>query len=269
MPIVAEKSSLPIPTTFNPVMGFCCHLCVFSVAGEAHSRILQKVLKNLPDYGYNSGMSENNLIIRREQEAEYRLVEQLVREAFWNLYVPGCGEHFVLHNLRKSLDFVPELDLVAEKDGRIVGQIAYSRGIIKNEAGEEKEVITFGPVSVLPEFQKQGIASALITHTINLARDMGYPAICIYGDPRYYSRFGFGCAEKYDIKTSDGKFAVALLALELRQGALKNMPGRFIESSAFTVDENEFALFDAKFPVKEKKEMDSQREFLFMVSLRY
>jgi putative acetyltransferase len=218
---------------------------------------------------YNNAMSNTDLIIRKEQEKDYRDVEQLVREAFWNHFVPGCGEHFVLHNLRKNSDFIPKLDFVAEKESRIVGQICYSRGIIKSEQGEAKEVISFGPVSVLPDLQKHGIASALIKHTISLARDMGYPAICIYGDPRYYSRFGFRCAEKYDIKSSDGKFAVALLALELRPGALNDISGNFCESAAFSVDEDEFAKFEATFPFKEKKETDSQREFMLMVSLRY
>jgi putative acetyltransferase len=214
-------------------------------------------------------MSDMNLIIRNERKEDHRNVEQLIREAFWNLYVSGCNEHFVVHNLRKSDDFIPELDFVAEKEGQIVGQIAYSRGIIKCKRGEEKEVVSFGPVSVLPSLQKRGIGSALIIHTINLARDTGYPAICIYGDPRYYSRFGFRCAEKYDIKTADDKFAVALQVLELRQGVLESMPGRFIESAAFAVDETEFARYDAKFPFKEKKQTDSQREFRFLASLRY
>ena len=214
-------------------------------------------------------MSDINLTIRNEQEEDYRIVEQLVREAFWNLYVPGCNEHFVLHNLRKSDDFVPELDFVAEREGQTVRQIAYRRGIIKGKGSEDKEVITFGPVSVLPAFQKQGIGSALITHTINLARDIGYLAICIYGDPRYYSRFGFRCAEKYEIKPAEDKFAVSLQVLELRQGALNEVSGRFIESAAFAVDETGFAQYDATFPFKEKKETDSQREFRLLASLRY
>ncbi len=214
-------------------------------------------------------MPNFNLIIRNERGKDYRNIEQLIREAFWNLYVPGCNEHFVLHNLRNSNDFIPELDFVAEKEGQIVGQIVYSRGIIKCKHGEGKEVISFGPVSVLPAFQKEGIGSALINHTINLAKDMGYPAICIYGDPRYYSRFGFRCAEKYDIKTSDDKFAVALQVLELKKGALNNIPGKFIESTAFAVDENQFAQYDATFPFKEKAENDSQREFKLLASLRY
>jgi putative acetyltransferase len=214
-------------------------------------------------------MSDINLTIRNERKEDYRAVEQLVREAFWNLYVPGCNEHYIMHNLRNSSDFIPGLDFVAEKEGQIVGQIAYSRGIIKGKEAGDKGVITFGPVSVVPAFQKQGIGSALITHTINLARDMGYAAICIYGDPRYYSRFGFRCAEKYEIKTADDKFAVALQVLELRPGALNNVSGRFIESAAFDVDETGFSEYDATFPFKEKKETDSQREFRLLASLRY
>lgn len=210
-----------------------------------------------------------DLVIRNEKKRDYRNAEQLIREAFWNLYVPGCNEHFVMHNLRNSKDFIPELDFVAEKEGQVVGQIVYSRGIIKYVYGEEKEVISFGPVSVLPAFQKRGIGSALITHTIKVAKGMGYAAICIYGDPRYYSRFGFRCAEKYEIKTADDKFAVALLVLELKQGMLNNMPGRFIESTAFAVDEIQFAQYDATFPFKEKNENYSQREFKLLASLRY
>jgi putative acetyltransferase len=214
-------------------------------------------------------MSHMNLIIRNERKEDYGTVEQLVREAFWNLYVPGCSEHFVLHNLRESDDFVPELDFVAEREGQIVGQIVYNRGIIRGEGAEDKEVVTFGPVSVLPALQRRGIGSALIIHTTNLARDMGYPGICIYGDPRYYNRFGFRCGEKYEIKTADDKFAVGLQVLELRQGALDKTSGRFIESAAYAVDETGFAQYDATFPFKEKKETESQREFRFLASLRY
>ena len=95
------------------------------------------------------------IIIKNEGEKDYRIVEELTREAFWNLYVPGCTEHFILHNLRNSVDFIPELDFIAEKEGQIVGHIVYSRGKIQDKKGVEKEVISFGPVSVLPRFQKQ------------------------------------------------------------------------------------------------------------------
>lgn len=214
-------------------------------------------------------MATDRMIIRNEEVSDYRNVEEMVREAFWNLYVPGCNEHFVLHNLRNSSDFIPELDFVAEKEDQIVGQIVYSRGIIKSAQGTKQEVISFGPLSVLPVFQKRGIGTALINHTINLAREMGFPAICIYGDPRYYSRFGFRCAEKYEIKTNDDKFAVALQVLELQRGVLKNMPGNFIESATYEINESEFTRYDASFAFKEKTETDSQREFRILASLRY
>lgn len=214
--------------------------------------------------------SNMNSAIRNEKEADYRAVELLVREAFWNLHVPGCNEHFVMHNLRKSADFIPELDFVAETQGQIVGQIAYSRAVIAGETGARHGVVCFGPVSILPELQKQGIGRALSVHSIDAARKMGYPAILIYGDPRYYSRFGFRCGEKYDIRTADGKFAVALQALELKPGALNKMPGRFTESPAFEVNEAEFAKFEAGFPFKEKTiNTPSQLEFRILASLRY
>ena len=207
--------------------------------------------------------------LRNEKKNDYRVVEELTREAFWNLYVPGCSEHLVLHNLRQHPDFIPELDFVAEKEGKIVGHIVYSRGTLIDPQGSKKEVVGFGPVSVLPSLQKQGIGSLLINHTINLARGMGYPAIFIYGDPRYYSRFGFHCAEKYDIKTADGYYAVALQALELKTGALNSLTGRFMESGAYTVDETRLAEFEVTFPHKEKTETESQREFRVLASLRF
>ena len=214
-------------------------------------------------------MSDSKLIIRNEKKRDFKAVELLIREAFWNLYVPGCSEHLVMHNLRNSSDFIPELDFVAEKEGQIAGQIVYSRGIIKLRDGEEREILTFGPLSVLPAFQKQGIGGSLVRHTINLAKEMRYPAICIYGDPRYYSRFGFRCAEKYEIKTFDDKYAVALQVLELKNGALNHISGKFVESAAFAVDELKLIKFDAKFPYKEKAETKSQQEFKLLSSLRY
>jgi predicted N-acetyltransferase YhbS len=218
---------------------------------------------------FKGNMRIMNMTIRNENEKDHRAVEELTREAFWNLYVPGCVDHFVLHNLRNSQDLVAELDFVAEIKSQIVGNIVYSRGVINDKQGRKNEILCFGPVSVLPSLQKQGIGSALIIHSLKTAKLMGYPAICIYGDPRYYSRFGFRCAEKYDIKTADDKFAVALQVLELAPGALNNISGRFIESEAFQYDENLFAEFDATFKYKEKAETDSQKEFRILASLRY
>jgi predicted N-acetyltransferase YhbS len=210
-----------------------------------------------------------NLTIRNEQKGEYRAVEELTREAFWNVNFPGCVEHFCLHNMRGSNDFIPELDFVAELEGKLAGNIVYTHGKLVNEAGETHKVISFGPISVLPAYQRQGIGSALIRHSLDKARNMGFTALCIYGDPRYYHRFGFRCAERYDITTAAGKFAVALMALELADGALRQVSGRFIESAVYNVDESEFEKYESTFPHKDKSVTESQAEFKILVSLVY
>ena len=174
-----------------------------------------------------------DLIIRNEQINEYRVVEELTREAFWNLYVPGCNEHFVLHNMRSSSDFISELDFVAELNGKLVGNIVYTHGKLINDMGATYNVISFGPVSVLPAYQRQSIGNALIKYSLDKAKSLGFTAVFIYGDPRYYHRFGFRCAERYDITNSEGKFAVALMALELIPGSLRKISGRFLESEVF------------------------------------
>jgi putative acetyltransferase len=210
-----------------------------------------------------------NMIIRKETENDYRAVEELTREAFWNLYVPGCSEHFCLHNMRDHRDFISELDLVAEREGKVIGNIVYTRGRIIDNTEKTHEVICFGPLSVLPAYQKQGIGSVLIRHSLDKARSKGFNAVCIYGDPRYYARFGFRCAEKYDIRNSEGKFAVALMALELVPGALLGISGRFTESAAFKVDENDFQKYEGSFPPRDKAVTESQAIFKILASLAY
>lgn len=210
-----------------------------------------------------------NMEIRHEKESDYRTVEELTRDAFWDIHVPGCNEHFLLHNLRQSPDFIPELDFVALVGGVIVGNIVYSKAALTDACGNQHEVIAFGPVSVLPSYQKQGVGSALIRHSLQAAKELGFRAVLIYGDPRYYSRFGFRCAEKYDICSSDGKFSVALMALPLNPDSLYAVGGRFEECSAFNMDEDAFAVFEATFPFKEKKITESQQTFKILSSLRY
>jgi putative acetyltransferase len=210
-----------------------------------------------------------NLAIRPEQENDYRVVEELTREAFWNLYVPGCVEHFCLHNIRRSPDFIPGLDFVAEIDGKVVGNIVYARGKVINDTGKTYELISFGPVSVLPARQRQGVGSALIRYSLDEAVALGFTAVCIYGDPRYYRRFGFRCAERYDITNSEGKFAVALLALELAPGALRDISGRFMESQVYRVDEAGLQKYENTFPPKNKAVTASQAEFKILSGLVY
>ena len=209
------------------------------------------------------------LTIRNERTDEYRIVEELTREAFWNLNFPGCVEHYCLHNMRDSSDFIPDLDFVAEINGKVIGNIVYARGRVIDDTKKKHDVIGFGPVSVLPAYQRQGVGSALIKHSLDKARLLGFSAVCIYGDPRYYSRFGFRCAERYDITNSQGKFAVALMALELIPRALRNISGRFVESEAYHVDEDDFQKFENTFPPKEKAVTESQAEFKILASLVY
>jgi predicted N-acetyltransferase YhbS len=210
-----------------------------------------------------------NLRIRRERKNDYRAVEELTREAFWNLYAPGCVEHFCLHNIRRSPDFIRGLDFVAELDGKVVGNIVYTRGKVINDVGATLELICFGPVSVLPAYQRQGVGSALIRHSLEKAAALGFTAVCIYGDPRYYRRFGCRCAERYDITNPEGKFAVGLLALELAPGALRGISGRFVESEVYRVDEAAFQKYENTFPPKNKAVTASQAEFKILSGLVY
>jgi predicted N-acetyltransferase YhbS len=209
------------------------------------------------------------LTIRNERKNENRTVEELTREAFWNIYVPGCTEHFLVHKMRDSADFISELDLVAELDGKLIGNIVYTHATIIDSDGKTDKVICFGPISVLPAYQRQGVGSALIKYSLDKAKKLGFTAVCIYGDPRYYSRFGFRCAERYDITNSAGKFAVALMAFELVPGALKGISGRFVESEVYEVAEDSFQIYENTFPPKNKAVTESQTEFKILASLVY
>lgn len=207
-----------------------------------------------------------DITIRPEQRDDHRAVEELTREAFWNLFVPGCSEHLVVHKLRDCPAFIPELDLVALKDDQIVGNIMYCHSTIKDDRGNTHDVLTFGPVSVLPAYQKQGIGGTLIRHSLKAATDMGYNAVLIYGNPAYYHRFGFQSAKQYNIGTWEGKYMKALMALELHEGALRHISGRFFEGDAYQVNEEELAEFEKGFPYKEKSVTESQELFIEMNS---
>jgi len=198
--------------------------------------------------------------LRLEQEEDYKAVENLTREAFWNKYVPGCNEHLLAHNLRKTNAFIKELDFVALCDDKIVGNIMYAKATIKNN-DMEYAVLIFGPLSVLPEYQNKGIGGKLINHTVKLSREMGYKGIIIYGDPEYYKRFGFKESKEYKITSKDGKFPAALLVLELYPDALKGIEGVFEEGKAYEIDKNEAEEFDKKFIAKEKGYSKSQERF--------
>jgi predicted N-acetyltransferase YhbS len=195
-----------------------------------------------------------------EEEKDYRSVEELTRDAFWNVYFPGCNEHLLIHNLRNANEFVKELDFIAIYNEGLIGNIVYVKATIKNME-KEYTVLTFGPISVLPKYQNNGIGSKLIKHTINLSKEMGYKAIIIYGDPEYYKRFGFKESKEYDITNKDKKYPAALLVLELYPNALNGIKGIFDEGKSYEINEGEFEEFEKGFNKKEKGFAKTQDRF--------
>lgn len=208
------------------------------------------------------------LTIRREEESDYRTVEEVTREAFWNLYAPGADEHFLIHNLRRLPEFLPELSLVAEMEGRIVGHIGYSLSKVQG-CEESYQVLTFGPVSVLPSEQGKGIGSKLIKTSMAQATTLGHKAIVIQGYPFYYKRFGFENGSRFGICDENGDFPKALQVLELQPGAMDGIRGKHIASSVFETDKAALEEFDRTFPNKEKFRTLSQTAFEIMCSLKH
>lgn len=203
-------------------------------------------------------MSPHHLRIRPEDPAEHRVVEELVRDAFWDLYQPGCVEHCLVHHLRGHQDFRADLSFVAEKDGRLVGVIFYANATIQKDRGAALPVLTFGPLAVPPDCQKQGIGKALIDYTVALAKSKGERAILIYGNPAYYHRHGFQPASHFDVTDSHGDCCDALQALELREGALAGHAGRFLEGEAYNVTPDQAAAYETAFPSRKKHALPAQ-----------
>lgn len=225
--------------------------------------------------------------IRLEQPRDYRSSEEVTRLAFWDKYEPGANEHFLLHCLRHCEEFLPELCFVAEIDrqgehGVVVGCIAYSRSkiVVSSECVDRPSTvhstITFGPISVHPDYQRMAIGKQLIKHSLDVAREMGYVAAIIYGDPRYYCPLGFRCGERFDIKNAQGKYAACLLVYPLQGFEAMEclVGGRFHEGEIFEQFEvkiaEKFEEYDATFPNREmNRDTLAQREFKTLVSLKY
>lgn len=206
-----------------------------------------------------------NIQLRLEEEKDHRLVEEVTREAFWNLFSPGCDEHLLVHTMRGEQEFIKELGFVALHEGQIVGNIMYAETRIIS-GNEEHKMATFGPVSVLPEYHGKGVGSQLIRHTTHLAKEKGYRAVLIYGDPEYYKRFGFKVSKEYGITNPDKKYPAALLVLELYPGALEGISGIFDEGEIYKVDQEALNEFEKGFPEKEKQFTKTQEWFLEMVN---
>lgn len=204
------------------------------------------------------------LNIRNERESDYKIVEDITRKAFYNVYVPGCMEHYLVHIMRGHEDFIPELDFVIELDGQIVGNIMYTKAKLTDEGGTEKEIVTFGPVSILPKYQRKGYGKMLIEHSLKRAAELGYEAVVIMGSPANYVGSGFQCCRKYNICVEKEKYPAAMLVKELKPGALDGKLWFYSDSPVMNVDEREAQAFDDGLEKMEKKWMPSQEAFYIM-----
>lgn len=190
------------------------------------------------------------MTIRTETPADYEAVQRLTYQAFSKMQKPGRGEtdeHLLVYKMRTVPAFIPALSLVCELDGHIVGHIAYTQSKIVGEDGTEHEVITFGPVSVLPDYQKRGIGAALIRRTLDDAKALGYKAVFITGHPEYYPKFGFVNAEAFNITLPDGTNRDAFMTLPLYGGALDGISGTWVYDPVFEIDRAELAAFNKEF----------------------
>ena len=207
--------------------------------------------------------------IRLEQPADWREVENLTREAFWNVYCPGCKEHFVLNQYRSNPAFIPELDLVLEEDGRIIGHVMFSKAELAIEkdgkpTGEKLPIATFGPISIHPDFKRQGYGLTLLKYALEKAKTLGIGFICIDGNILFYSHAGFDLASKlkihYHAEPKDSEVPY-FLAKELIPGYLNGIEATYTPPKAYFVAEDNpeaFAQYEAEFPYKEKLVLPGQ-----------
>jgi predicted N-acetyltransferase YhbS len=194
-----------------------------------------------------------------ESPEDFYASELLAQRAFWNKHHPGCDEHLLVHKLRGDAAYLPEISRVAEADGKIVGSIMYSRSRVVNENNQATEVITFGPLCVDPDYQGLGIGGLLLNETLRLAKDAGFRAIIIYGEPDYYPRFGFKTCDHFGITTPEGKNFDAFMGIELVPDGFKEVQGKFYEAEVFqNLPPGEVDAYSQKFPLLEKQHFPFQ-----------
>ena len=206
-------------------------------------------------------MNKNDHIIRLEKIDERREVETLVRESFWNVYRPGCLEHYVLNQLRNDPAFVPELNFVMEKDGRIIGQNVFMRAIIKADDGRDIPIMTMGPICIANEYKRQGYGKTLLDYSLEKAAELGCGALCFEGDINFYGKSGFTFASRYGIRyhgLPEGADASFFLCRELIPGYLEGITGEYSTPEGYFVDEREAEKFDKEFLPKEKLKLPTQ-----------
>ena len=207
---------------------------------------------------------DNNVVIRQETPDDYRAVETLVRESFWNVYRPGCYEHYVLHCLRNDPAFVRELDLVMEKDGRIIGQNMFMRAVIRSDDGREIPIFTMGPICIANDLKRQGYGKILLDYSLEKAAELGCGALCFEGNIGFYGKSGFTYASRFGIRYHDlpeGADASFFLCRELIPGYLDGVTGVYGPPEGYFAAEKDpdaFERFDALFPPMEKKKLPGQ-----------
>lgn len=204
---------------------------------------------------------KNDLIIRMETPDDYVHTENLTREAFWNVYRPGCLEHYVLHCFRGREDFVPELSLVMELDGTLIGHVMYVRSAIVADDGSSIPVMTFGPISIAPDYKRQGYGTVLLRESMRRAALLGTGALAIEGNIGFYGKSGFVTASTkgvhYAAEPRDAEVPYFLIC-ELKPGFLNGVTGTYQDPEGYFVDEAEAERFDAQFPPKEKQKLPGQ-----------
>ncbi|MPM15570.1 hypothetical protein SDC9_61941 [bioreactor metagenome] len=199
--------------------------------------------------------------IRNEAEADYERVEAITRKAFWNLYFPGCNEHYLVHIMRPHKDFLPELDLVIEVNHEVIGNIMYTKTKLIDEAGEQKDILTFGPVCILPDHQRRGYGKKLMEHSFERAVALGYDVIVIFGNPGNYVSRGFKSCKKYNVCLENGAYPSAMMVKELRPNVLDGKKWVYHQSPVFEFDEQEAERFDEGLEPMEKRYQPCQEEF--------
>ena len=202
--------------------------------------------------------------IRPEQPSDYRQVETIHRNAFWNLYVPGADEHYLAHIIRDHADFVPELALMLERNAQVIGNIMYTKAKLIDEAVVEKTILTFGPVAIDPAFQRQGFGKQLIEVSMKRAVELGYDTIVIFGDPDNYVERGFKSCQKFNVWAANNTQPTAMLVKVLKPNVLDGRKWTYHESSAMGYDKEAAARFDATFPTKAKGYQASQEAFYIL-----
>ena len=205
------------------------------------------------------------ITIRQESPEEHHKVENLIRESFWNVYRPGCLEHYVMHCLRKDKDFIPELNFVmtVECNGKemLIGQAMCMKAQLTLDNGDILPIMTLGPISIHPDYKRQGYGKALLDYTLEKATEMGFGAICFEGNIDFYGKSGFTFASTYGIRyhgLPEGEDASFFLCKELKKGYLDGVKGEYATPQGYFVDESEAEEFDKLFPAKQKQKLPGQ-----------